>query len=96
MTKYKIDGVDDFDFYSCLNDDDDVNNNNADHESCLITQQPLVDKFVKLNCGHKFNYIPLYNDLVNHKTKFNSMESNLGVLRKDEIRCPYCRQKQQG
>ena len=100
MNKYKIDGVDNFDFYSCLNDDADANvvldNNNPENEMCLITQQPLVDKFVKLNCGHKFNYIPLYNDLVNHKTKFNTMESSGGFLRKDEIRCPYCRQKQKG
>ena len=100
MKNYKVDGVEHFDFYSCLNDDDDAddnnNNNDADHEMCLITQQPLVDKFVKLNCGHKFNYIPLYNDLVNHKTKFNTMESSIGFLKKDEIRCPYCRQKQKG
>jgi hypothetical protein len=95
MKNYKIDGVDNFDFYSCLNDDaDDIDNHNDN--LCLITQQPLVDKFVKLNCGHKFNYIPLYNDLVNHKKKFNTMESSGGFLRKDEIRCPYCRQKQTG
>jgi hypothetical protein len=103
MKNYKIEGQDgDFDFYSCLNDGDDDsnvildNNNNADHQMCLITQQPLVDKFVKLNCGHNFNYIPLFNDLVNHKKKFNMMESNSGFLKKDEIRCPYCRQKQTG
>jgi hypothetical protein len=42
-------------------------------------------KFVKLNCGHNFNYIPLFNDLVNHKKKFNMMESNSGFLKKDEI-----------
>lgn len=63
---------------------------------CLITKQNLCDRFVKMNCGHKFNYLPLYNDILNHKKKFNSMESRTGALHNNEIRCPYCRNKQTG
>ena len=59
---------------------------------CLITKEPLADKHVTLECGHKFNYIPLYNDLVNHKTKFNKMERRQSGM--NEIRCPYCRSHQ--
>ena len=59
----------------------------------MISYEPLIDKYVKLNCGHKFNYIPLYKDILNHKFKFNSMENKQGYLNLDEIRCPYCRKK---
>jgi hypothetical protein len=49
-----------------------------------------------MGCGHKFNYLPLYFDLKNHKQKFNGMESTASHLKIDEIRCPYCRKKQKG
>ena len=60
---------------------------------CLISNMPLTENFVKLECGHKFNYIPLYNDILNHKKKFNIMEHQ--SLKNIEIRCPYCRKVQQ-
>ena len=56
---------------------------------CLISNLPLTDNFVTLECKHKFNYMPLYNDLVNHKKKYNTMERK--TLKCTEIRCPYCR-----
>lgn len=94
MKEYKIEG--NIDFYAELfksldNDEDNIDDNNL----CLITSQPLIDKYVTLSCGHKFNYIPLYNDLVNHKTKFNALEGNRSQLRGNENRCPYCRNKQE-
>jgi len=58
-------------------------------EVCLITNQPLSDNFVVLECNHKFNYVPLYNDIANHKKKYNNMENK--QLKNVEIRCPYCR-----
>lgn len=60
---------------------------------CLISNMPLTENFVKMNCGHKFNYIPLYNDILNHKKKFNIMEHK--SLKNIEIRCPYCRKVQE-
>jgi len=96
MTKYNIEGG--LDFYSELYakldqpDHDDANNKNV----CLITNDTLIDRHYEMNCGHKFNYAPLYKDLVNHRKKFNSMESGLNVLSKSEIRCPYCRARQKG
>ena len=68
----------------------------SQNNKCLITGEKLIDRFVTLKCNHSFNYVPLYKDIVNHKTKFNIMESTMGCLNKDEIRCPYCRQKQKG
>ena len=60
---------------------------------CLISNMPLTENFVQMKCGHKFNYIPLYNDILNHKKKFNIMEHQ--ALKNIEIRCPYCRKVQQ-
>ena len=93
--KYNIEGNIDFftELYKSL-DDDDTQNSIEEDNNCLITQLPLTDKFVEMSCGHKFNYIPLYNDILNHKNKFNSMEATSSALKRDEIRCPYCRKKQ--
>ena len=93
MTKYIVES--NIDFYLELSkfdsgDVDELNN------TCLITNMPLTDRNVKLNCGHMFNYIPLFNDIRNHKTKFNNMESSAGTLKLNQIRCPYCRNIQEG
>ena len=97
MTKnYIIEGGIDFyaELYGSLynknteNQIDDTNKN-----VCLITDEPLEANSITLTCNHKFNYVPLYKDLVNHKKKFNTMESS-GALKPGEIRCPYCRHKQ--
>jgi len=95
MKKYNIEGNIDFfsELYKSL---DDTNNLESDSNHCLITNKPLSDKFVELICGHKFNYIPLYNDIYNHKKKFNNMEGSETSLKSNEIRCPYCRKKQVG
>lgn len=94
--KYYIEGNIDFfsELYKSL--DEEENKVETDNNLCLITNQPLIDKYVELNCGHKFNYIPLYNDIYNHKKKFNNMEGSMSLLKVNEIRCPYCRKKQLG
>jgi len=98
MDKYIIEGG--FDFYEELYKSLDIEETNEkteeDNNLCLITNQALFENYVKLNCGHKFNYGPLFLDLKNHKQKFNGMEGSTGKLAIDEIRCPYCRTKQKG
>lgn len=98
MSKYNIEGG--IDFFSELYKSLDIEENNQkieeDNNLCLITNQLLVDKHVKLECGHKFNYIPLFNDIKNHKQKFNNLEGCNSKLKTNEIRCPYCRYKQNG
>ena len=85
--KYCIEG--NIDFYSEINSNED-NNDNLNYDNiCLITNEPLIDKFVTMECGHKFNYIPLYNDLIKQKYYTNIFEEN--ILKINEIRCPYCR-----
>ena len=60
--KYIIeDGIDFFaELYKSLDDKELLEKTEEDNNKCLITNQPLTDKFVELNCGHKFNYVALY------------------------------------
>jgi hypothetical protein len=82
--------------YKSLDDASDDEN-----ELCQITGYPLDSKCVTLECKHKFNYQPLYKEIVTQKYVFNSYDFN--TLSKKEkkivknsgsdffIRCPYCR-----
>ena len=98
MSKYNIEGGIDFfsELYKSLDIEENSQKIEEDDNLCLITNQPLVDKHVILECGHKFNYIPLFNDIKNHKQKFNIFEGCNTKLKTNEIRCPYCRNKQNG
>ena len=62
--KYIIE--DNINFFDELNSDDCDPNN-----TCLIENKPLVDNFITLSCGHKFNYLPIYNEIIKQKTKYN-------------------------
>ena len=95
MKKYSVEGGIDFfaELYKSLDDEENNNKTDEDNNKCLITNQPLIDKFVEMKCGHKFNYIPLFYDVLNHKQKFNNMEGSATRLKQNEIRCPYCREK---
>ena len=93
MSNYIIEG--NFDFYKELYESLDDSDDNIDEQTaqvCLITNTPLTKHFVELECKHAFNYVPLFKDLVNHKTKFSSLDTHR--LKVNEIRCPYCRNKQ--
>jgi hypothetical protein len=86
MQKYKIEG--NFDFYSALKEPDAPI---VQDEStiCLITRMPLTDDHVAMECGHKFNYLPLYNGLVqNTKPSINTS------FKTNQIACPFCRRSQ--
>ena len=98
MTKYTIEGGIDFysELYKSLDIEENENKTEQDSNLCLITNQPLKECYFKMDCGHKFNYAPLYLDIKNHKEKYNGMESNSSHLKPNEIRCPYCRNKQNG
>ena len=47
---------------------DNTNETNTE-DLCLITNENLEDNYIKLKCGHKFNYLPLYNEVVHQKKK---------------------------
>jgi hypothetical protein len=98
MLKYKIEGNIDFfaELYKSLDIEENNQKTEEDNNLCLISNELLTDKYVTMECGHKFNYLPLYLDVKNHKQKFNGMEGSSTRLYQDEIRCPYCRKKQAG
>jgi uncharacterized Zn finger protein (UPF0148 family) len=77
------------DFYEELYKSLDEPSLDNEDNLCLITNSPLTDNWVKMECNHKFNYVPLYNDILNHKKNFNKLERR--ILKSGEIRCPYCR-----
>jgi hypothetical protein len=83
-------------FYTELYNSLDEENEKSDKEDnlCLITNTPLKEHAVKLECGHHFNYVPLFHDIKTHKYKFNSLEGTSSRLAMNELRCPYCRKKQ--
>ena len=96
--KYNVENNIDFykELYNSLDDNNGNNGSNANNDTetkevCLITNVPLKDNYVKLNCGHKFNYEAIYKDIFNHKKKFNNMEQIKTKLKQTQIRCPYCR-----
>jgi hypothetical protein len=100
-TKYIIEGGLDFynELYKSLDEESTNQHENnvidvadAKYNLCLITNSELTENFVTLECNHKFNYLPLYNDIANHKKKYNNMERKM--LKTTEIRCPYCRHVQ--
>jgi hypothetical protein len=91
--KYTIEG--DIDFYKeLLNSSDDENEIIEENDCCMITNMPLQENYVKLKCGHQFNYGAIFKDLVNYKKKFNNLEQIKYKLKQNEIRCPYCRKIQ--
>ena len=72
---------DNFNFFEELktgSGDNNTPNNTSD--KCMITHIPLTYNHITLPCGHKFNYIPLYNELITN-------------YKYPGIKCPYCREK---
>lgn len=73
-----------------------IENVNID-SCCLLTKEALNDIHVTLSCGHKFNYIPLYKEVVIQKTSAGMTTNgyyNSCTLRLNEMKCPYCRRVQ--
>ena len=68
------DGVIEGDFFSQLKnmltqseDNDSINDINEDN-CCLLTKESLHSVHIKLVCGHKFNYVPIYREVIAQKT----------------------------
>lgn len=84
------------------NANNDNNSNNTDNGSndnkniisernnntCLISNDVLEKNYITLDCKHKFNYVPLYNEILYQKTK-KILDNN--KLKLNEVKCPYCR-----
>jgi hypothetical protein len=68
--------------------EDDENGREDIKERCLISNEILDSNFITLECNHKFNFLGLYNEVVEQKTKKLLDNSKLKL---NEIKCPYCR-----
>lgn len=87
LLKYKIEG--NLNFYDELNkmlldEDNETESDNI----CLLSKDKLEPNHITLECKHKFNYLPLYKEVVNQKTKNDLEVTKLDV---NHIKCPYCR-----
>ena len=72
--------------------------NNFDNV-CLISNEELEHDHITFSCKHKFNYIPIYNEIKKQKNhiiqkKYNYLE--VQKLSKYQMKCPYCRKIQDG
>ena len=72
-------------FMQFLNENESNDNNK---ERCLISNELLENNAITLVCNHKFNFLELYNEVVEQKTKKLLDNSKLKL---NEIKCPYCR-----
>ena len=95
MTQYIVE--DNIDFFAELNKSSSNNNiiidndkdNDKSLEKCLISNKPLDKNHIKLDCNHTFNFIPLYLEIKQQKTIKNFNE--IVLLKKNQLKCPYCR-----
>lgn len=62
------------------------------HDICLISNTKLIDP-IKLACGHTFNYDSIFNE-IKGQSYYNGYETQ--ILKKWQIKCPYCRTIQNG
>jgi hypothetical protein len=88
MTNYIIEGA--VDFYKEINS---IQEEEEEENRCLITGQPLLNNHIKLSCGHRFNYLPLYKEVCSQKKPsfINNFETTKLAL--NQMKCPYCRIK---
>lgn len=62
----------------------------TDENICLISKEKLHPNHITLKCNHKFNYMPIYKEVLYQKTKSNTMYE-VTKLQPYQIKCPYCR-----
>jgi hypothetical protein len=98
QTKYEVEDDLDVDFFAALKSMQQSQSQSLPHEqsgqlhenTCLITNDPLNAFHVTLTCGHKFNYEPLYQEVLRQKGRFgvHNYYEKIGM---HQIKCPYCR-----
>jgi hypothetical protein len=66
---------------------EEMNATNNYSNICLISGDALNDTQVCLPCNHKYNYYPIYREVINQRKTCR--------LKRPKIQCPYCRTKHQ-
>lgn len=67
----------------------ETNDHNQSYNQCLISDKTLDENHITLDCNHKFNYIPLFDEIKSQKFTKNYFDINKPLLH--QIKCPYCR-----
>ena len=62
----------------------------TENNYCLISKEKLHPNHITLICNHKFNYIPIYKEIIYQKNKINTLYE-ITKLSSYQIKCPYCR-----
>ena len=62
-----------------------------EHSTCLLTGEPLEFNHIVMQCGHKFNYIPLYHEVMHQKSQKHAFANDTIRLSVNQMKCPYCR-----
>lgn len=62
---------------------------NLYNNKCLISNEILNVNNITLQCGHKFNYTELYNEVKYQKSNKQYDNARLKI---NQMKCPYCRQ----
>ena len=90
--QYSVEDDLDVDFFEALKkmQEGPVQGQHADDTACLITDTPLNAFHVQLECGHKFNYEPLYQEVLRQKGRMG-MHNYYEKIGTGQIKCPYCR-----
>ena len=67
-----------------------TSNTYDENNICLISKEKLHPNHITLSCNHKFNYIPIYKEVLYQKNKSNT-QYEVTKLDSHQIKCPYCR-----
>ena len=92
MINYKFEGNIDFskELFNLISKNEKIE---EEEEVCLISGDNLKKDFVTLDCGHKFNYENIYNEIITQRKK-NRLE--IQSVRINQLKCPYCRSIHKG
>lgn len=97
LKKYEVEDGLDVDFFAALQQlseepepEPELEQQQQYEHACLITNEPLNAFCIMLGCGHKFNYEPLYQEVIRQKGRLgmHNYYEKIGI---HQIKCPYCR-----
>ena len=92
LKKYEVEDELDVDFFAALQQlsEEPEPEPESEEPACLITNEPLNAFHIMLGCGHKFNYEPLYQEVIRQKGRLgmHNYYEKIGI---HQIKCPYCR-----
>ena len=75
------------------NENEKEEEEDEEEERCTISKEKKDDTYIKLECGHGYNYVHIYREVYKQKREYVKTETQF--LKGNEIKCPYCRNIQE-